>query len=532
MIKIKNFPENARITFLGSIFKDIKNEEWNITIGLENDEYLTKDQRYLLNHARFSNMPLLARNRRFNQNKKFTPFNESIITIKIDDLQKWDVIINQSKQYQFSHIVSDIHATLTDIEIVLPQIELVRVLFLHTAYLSRAALDQRRFFREFDIIKEENQTLINILDFCNFPPSQYDNIGMRRLLAWILLDTEARASFESISKNFLSEKVQTKFREFWNFNFIPPSLKGAELTLKVYFSPKTNKYYVNEILAISNLPSEINHTVIFCSPNFTVKNTQVSSERSSRGSKHTRNEDPIIDDKKEANSDKQITIIDSPKITLSLSSPFETKKAAIKHSGKKGKFNNDDVTILPEPNVGTGESTIFGEIGRGEFENCQDESDDLELFMKRFEAFKAMIEQFTLQHNILSKIKFTISKLPAVNRSKLHKTDDGNFRSIAEVQLEFQDKKFSIVEIDTSDNHKPLSTLIVKVESFEAWDQNFPSFKEQIIRRSLRWPTAELLKNIGIPKGVNHPKNKFEITTSDKEFKDWVKRFTEVLKSI
>ena len=68
MIKIKNFPENARITFLGSIFKDIKNEEWNITIGLENDEYLTKDQRYLLNHARFSNMPLLARNRRFNQN--------------------------------------------------------------------------------------------------------------------------------------------------------------------------------------------------------------------------------------------------------------------------------------------------------------------------------------------------------------------------------------------------------------------------------------------------------------------------------
>lgn len=64
--------------------------------------------------------------------------------------------------------------------------------------------------------------------------------------------------------------------------------------------------------------------------------------------------------------------------------------------------------------------------------------------MKRFEAFKAMIEQFTLQHNILSKIKFTISKLPAVNRSKLHKTDDGNFRSIAEVQLEFQDKNFPL----------------------------------------------------------------------------------------
>ena len=529
MIKIKKFPENARITFLGSIFKDTKNSEWNITVGLENDKYSTKDQKYILNHARFSNMPLLARNRRFNQNKKFTPFNESTITIKIDDLQKWDVIINQSNQYQFSHIVSDIYAKLTDIEIVLPQIELARVLFLHNAYLSRAALDQGCLSREFDIIKEDHQTLINIPEFCNFPISQFNNIGMRRLLAWILLDPQIRTSFESISKNFLSEKLQTKFRELWNFNFVPPSLKGAEITLKVYFSAQKNKYYVNEILAISNLPTEINHTVIFCSPKFTVKNTQVSSEDSSGGSKPPRNEDPIIDNEKEANSDKPTVIIDSPKIMLALSSPFETKKAVIKRSGKKGRLNSDDINTLSEPDVSTSESSIFGEIGRGEFENCQDESDDLELFMKRFEAFKIMIEQFTSQHNILPRI--TISKLPAVNRSRLHLTDDGNFRCIVEVKLEFQNQPFIILEIDTSDNHKSLSTLIVKVENLEAWEQHFQSFKEDIIKRSLRWPTAESLKGIGIPKGLNHPKNKFEMTRSDKEFKDWIKRFTEVLNS-
>lgn len=29
----------------------------------------------------------------------------------------------------------------------------------------------------------------------------------------------------------------------------------------------------------------------------------------------------------------------------------------------------------------------------------------------------------------------------------------------------------------------------------------------------------------------NHPKNKFEISESDKEFADWLKRFTEALKS-
>ena len=461
----------------------------------------------------------------------FTPFNESTITIKIDDFQKWDILINESGQYSFSNIVSDIHAKLTDIEIVLPQIELARVLFLHNAYLSRAALDQGRLSREFDIIKEDHQTLINIPEFCNFPISQFNNIGMRRLLAWILLDTQIRTSFESISKNFLSEKLQTKFREFWNFNFIPPSLKGAEITLKVYFSAQKNKYYVNEILAISNLPSEINHTVIFCSPKFTVKNTQVSSEGSSGGIKPPRNEDPIIDNEKTANSDKPTVTIDSQKITMSLASPFETQKAVIKRSGKKGRINHDNINILTEPHVGTGESSIFGDIGRGEFENCQDESDDLELFMKRFEAFQAMIEECTSPYNIPSKVKFAISKLPAVNRSKLHLTDEGNLRCIAEVQLEFQNKQFIILEIDTSDNRKSLSTLIIKVNSTEIWDQHFPKFKEDIIKHSLRWPTAKSLNNIGISKGVNHPKNKFEIAISDKEFKDWGKRFIEVLKS-
>lgn len=151
--------------------------------------------------------------------------------------------------------------------------------------------------------------------------------------------------------------------------------------------------------------------------------------------------------------------------------------------------------------------------------------------MKRFEAFQAMIEEFRSQHHIPSKVKFTISKLPAVNRSKLHLTDDGILRCIAEVQLEFQNKQFIILEIDTSDNRKSLSTLIIKVNNTEIWDQHFPKFKEDIIKRSLRWPTAESLNNIGIPKGVNHPKNKFEITISDKEFKDWKNRFIEVLKS-
>ncbi|MDW3026376.1 Tn7-like element transposition protein TnsE [Acinetobacter baumannii] len=530
MIKIRNFPENARITFLSSIFKDHKNSEWNIHIGLENHyNHLPDYERYMVKYARFSNMPLLAKNRRFNQTKEIPPYNESIITIKIDDFKNWQITTSKSGQYLFRHIANDLKGAHKNIKINLPHIELARVLFFHNAYLSRAALTQGKLTAEYYIVPEEQQTTIHVHEFCGFPSYQYDNVGMRRLLSWILLDTEARASYESISKHFLSEQFRTKTQTFWNFNFTPPSLGGAEITMKVYFSEKNKQYYVNEIIGIANLPTDISNEVIFCSPNFTVKNSYEKTGGSS-GGRTSANDDPTIDEEKEADSDQKITKIESPKITMSLAKPYGTKKATLKRSGKKGIPNQNDVEILPDHGVGTGEATIFGEIGRGEFENVQDESDDLEFFMKRFEAFKVMVEQFASQHRIQPIIH--VHKLPAVNRSKLHRTHDGNPRCIIEVQLSFQGKKFVILEIDTSDNLKPLSTLIIKISDTDTWNSHFPTFRQQVVKRSLRWPTAKSLQNIGIRKTFNHPRNLTEMAESDEEFKNWGRRLEDALLSL
>ena len=529
MIKIKGFPENSRITFLGSVFKNNKQSEWHITVGLENYKHPLSDQKYLLKHARFSNIALLARNRRFNQTKEIPPYNESIITIKIDDFKNWQITTSKSGQYLFRHIVNDLKGAHKNIKINLPHIELARVLFFHNAYLSRAALTQGKLTAEYYIVPEEHQTTILVHEFCGFPSYQYDNVGMRRLLSWILLDTEARASYESISKHFLSEQFRTKTQTFWNFIFAPPSLRGAEITMKVYFSEKNEQYYVNEIIGIANLPTDISNEVIFCSPNFTVKNSYEKTGGSS-GGRTSANDDPTIDEEKEADSDRKITKIESPKIAMSLASPYETKKAILKRSGKKVIPNQNDVEILPDHGVSTGEATIFGEIGRGEFENVQDESDDLEFFMKRFEAFKVMVEQFASQNHIQPIIN--VHKLPAVNRSKLHRTHDGNPRCIIEVQLSFQGKKIVILEIDTSDNLKPLSTLIIRISDTNVWNAHFPTFQKQVIKRSLRWPTAKSLQDIGIRKTFNHPRNLAEMTESNEEFKNWGRRFGDILMNL
>ena len=88
------------------------------------------------------------------------------------------------------------------------------------------------------------------------------------------------------------------------------------------------------------------------------------------------------------------------------------------------------------------------------------------------------------------------------------------------------------MEIDTSDNVKPLSTLILKISDTDTWNSHFPTFRKQIVKRSLRWPTAKSLQDIGIRKTFNHPRNLVEMAESDEEFKNWGRRFGGILMNL
>ncbi len=59
-MKIKNFPEDAKITFLGEIFKFNHLKSWNIKLGIHADSELS------VKHSRLSNLPAFARGRCLN----------------------------------------------------------------------------------------------------------------------------------------------------------------------------------------------------------------------------------------------------------------------------------------------------------------------------------------------------------------------------------------------------------------------------------------------------------------------------------
>nr|WP_261869127.1 Tn7-like element transposition protein TnsE [Psychrobacter sp. JCM 18901] len=86
--------------------------------------------------------------------------------------------------------------------------------------------------------------------------------------------------------------------------------------------------------------------------------------------------------------------------------------------------------------------------------------------------------------------------MPAIGRSRLHRTIDGNKRSLLEVRIETDISQFVVLEVDTTDNSKPISTLIVKINNIDYWNDHIDELLSIVVKSSLRWPKASYLKKI------------------------------------
>lgn len=106
---------------------------------------------------------------------------------------------------------------------------------------------------------------------------------------------------------------------------------------------------------------------------------------------------------------------------------------------------------------------------------------------------------------------------------------DGNRRSLLEVRVKTDTSQFVILEIDTTDNSKPISTLIIKINDLDYWDDHMDEFLSLVVKRSLRWPKASYLKKFDDVYTLNHPKSMLELTESSDDFIRWQKRLDTVL---
>lgn len=529
ILVIRGFPLNARISYIGAIFKNKQERDWNINLGLEHEK-----QR-IFKHTRFSSMHLVAQRRCLNSSVQLKDENYLTLKFKISDLTEWQVSNNiATKQFQLTQKLTDLDQKFKNTIVHLPQLELARALFFHNAYFARNALSQNFLSLEFDVQRvSENHVLITELSPSSFPLSQYNHPGMRNLLAWILTNPEIRRSYESIAAYCFNEKIQGKNKEWWYFNFDSPSLANVEITVKAYYSKKLDQIYINEIVEIKGLESNLPKKIDFSSPRFTQNKSTSSTGKSGTYSNLQEPESPEIDDSQEANSDRKILTLPSSPVLLSFSDPVLTRKIYNKKRAKNTSLPSQEEEIQDYDAVGTDEATRVGTIGRGEFEGLEDESDNLDLLMDRFEAFRFMIERFIEQNNIKATTS-KIYKLPRLQRSKLHMTLDGNKRSLMIYRLDkLFDHNFIIFEIDVTDNVKKLSTLVLCLKDMKEFDEtSIETMMKKIMQRSLRWPTLKYFADYGLAKTLHHPKNLNELNESSHEFELWVERFDKIIKGL
>lgn len=503
-LRIKGIKDNSRVKEFGSVYRRLDGSDWRINISLDPGQHKK-------NFA-ISQLTVLARRRVLNATENFKPAGYPS-TIQVDDATMWShrrirecPIKNVSEQEDQGQWCFSFK--FEGIEFFLPQIELARVLFFHSAYMTRLAMLPNGLSEEFDIQPgdEPDTTEIHILPTSTLPLKARGDHEQRRVLAWILLDDEVRRSFSSIAQHQLSEGEESNGHRRWKFRFDPPTLPNVELTMRGQFQKESRTFFVYEIDSVENLTVQSSTTVEFFDPRFAEQ--QASKGAGAQDASAPVNQ-PLIDDEELPSLDSEEYILDVPSVKLSFSQPVMTTRKACngrRRSGAEKSEETESETGDDQTDVSTDEPTIRGQLPAAGFDAIDDQSDDLHLYARKFEAFSAMVE--LLRTKGCREVCGGIRKLPVIAGYSKHLLEDGNPRCISFHLLAKRGKSYVLLEVDTSDNKNRLSTLLLKQPSphFD-WQAEIATLEQYLLRKSLNWPTSHL--KLLFPdhhKRISHPR--------------------------
>src|SRR5690606_5880668 len=142
----------------------------------------------------------------------------------------------------------------------------------------------------------------------------------------------------------------------------------------------------------------------------------------------------------------------------------------------------------PTSEVSTNAPVSEGSVPSAESNGVEDETEDLHLHLDRFSAFQQMIDLFCKEKSVKS-FSFQLHKLPNIQGHSKHIKTDGNPRCVAEVSFQYNGQSIVILEVDTSDNKKPLSTRVLSLKNMNQWNlTDRAKVLELVVTKCLRWP--------------------------------------------
>jgi len=309
-----------------------------------------------------------------------------------------------------------------------------------------------------------------------------------------LLDQEVRFSYESISRYQLLHGVDIGHYRRWTFQFDPPPLKGVILNVRGRFEPKSRSLLVYEVFGIRKIMSNIPKVVEFTSPKFI---TSGAGKGSGAGGDSRRPDEHNLDDESEESGENKPVMLKANQVVFEYEQAIETRKVSNKTKPTGGRKDEDGEPSEASKDVSSEEQGPFGDLPSAEWDALDEQTDDAHLYLNKFESYFEMLRLLEEQHGCKVR-KYPLRKLPAVGRCTMHilKTD-GNPRCMSVAHVTVGTVGYYLLEVDTSDASKALSTKVVVASAVGDIFKHLSELDRQLLKASLSWPTAHLDKLIG-----------------------------------
>lgn len=504
--RFPKFADDVSIFGIGSFFRRIDGNRWWINLAL----YPKQEKPFLT----LSNAPVISRRQILNPTQNGTPrgWHEHF---RIANTASWEIAqikdcpINGFSNKPDSEQFCFTFTTASGLRVFLPQYELARALFFHNKYLAKASIEPSCLQADFDITHDNrsNTTRINVLPTSDLPAQYLNDAGYRKMLAWILLDSDARRSFESIGINQKIQGRESKNYRHWDFQFTPPQLTNCQISVRGHYENDAHCIFVYSIARLTDIHANTPKTIEFFHPELNSGASGQTGSATTRGREEY--DDFEIDDETETNTDAKPIILLPQPVEIAFDRPIYTKRSGNK-SATAGATLEKDGQSPSNNRLGTEVGTAGAGLPAADWNILKDMSDDTDLFVNKFSCFLEMLKILTHHHHctIVSK---EIRKLPKIPRCSKHLlATDGTPRNIAVVGLRCNGKLFYLLEVDTSDGEKSLSTLLLFNDSSQPLDNYIKQLEYRLLKSSLNWPRKFLLRICGANGffGISHPKTK------------------------
>jgi hypothetical protein len=518
--KYKHIEPDSQVAGIGTMFRGVGIQQWFINLDLV---------RKKSSKINFSAVPILAR-RRFLNSSGPAKKSGKVINITIENAQSWEkALLNEYPAVQKLPNLTDgsqhcFVAEQEGMKVYIPQLELARVLFYHDPFMTRTSLRHNALAENFQVDLTADDPKVYVIEGADYPLYYFNRDTNRRFLSWVLIDKDARESFESIGSNLFTQKNRRGSYDLWDFQFTPPPLSGVDLELSGWHDFETNSFFVWEIQSVKKLPSSVTGVVDIIHP---IYERRVGGKPiSGNGSSAEPPDEYELDDDELSDIDKTTMSLMSESVTISFKNPFITNRLGKKMKPVKSVTSDGEKEVL-DKELSANEQDETGRLPGGAWNNLNDQTDDTHLYLSKFKSFLEMTNLLVSTHGCKLK-RQTLEKLPKYGHGKKHwLTDTQNPRLLAIVELTYDGQPITLLEVDTSDGAAKLSTMMLKTAE-DGWVmKNIEAIKLGIMKKSLGWPTTlfkEALTEEGCS-GVAHPKSKHSGGLPPEEIAPWAQRF-------